>query len=174
MKMNIKNLIIVEGKDDQALLTNYINALIVKTNGYDISNHLIKLANHSKNILPCLIMTDPDASGEEIRQKLHAIIRNYIDINTSIYDCDKNSRKKGIAETKIEKILEKLRDYSANFDDSQHLAFDVIKSLSKEKLTFLANKINLEYINKKQFIKELNFLGYDEEEIANLICYGNK
>ena len=76
-KLKIKEAIIVEGRDDAAVLHQVTDALIIETHGFGIKKStwdLMKKAHSEKGLI---ILTDPDFSGEEIRKRilfLHRLI----------------------------------------------------------------------------------------------------
>lgn len=71
-RSRIKEAVIVEGRDDIAVVERAVDTLIIATHGFGIRKEtwaLIERAYKEKGII---ILTDPDYSGEEIRRKLTA------------------------------------------------------------------------------------------------------
>ena len=72
-KLKIKEAIIVEGRDDAAVLHQVTDALIIETHGFGIKKStwdLMKKAHSEKGLI---ILTDPDFSGEEIRKRISKV-----------------------------------------------------------------------------------------------------
>ena len=68
--MRIKEIIIVEGRDDTAAVKKSVDAVTIETHGYGITSRtweLIEKAYAEKGII---IFTDPDHAGRQIRKKL--------------------------------------------------------------------------------------------------------
>ena len=68
--MKIKEVIVVEGRDDTTAVTRALDCDTIETHGFGIRKEtwdLIERAYESRGII---IFTDPDHSGEEIRSKL--------------------------------------------------------------------------------------------------------
>ena len=68
--MKIKEIIIVEGRDDTAAVKKSVDAVTIETHGYGITRRtweLIEKAYAEKGII---IFTDPDHAGRQIRKKL--------------------------------------------------------------------------------------------------------
>lgn len=68
----IKEVIIVEGKDDEAAVKQAVDAEIIVTHGFGITQETykrIEVAYKNKGII---IFTDPDHAGENIRKKIAA------------------------------------------------------------------------------------------------------
>ena len=71
MKKKIKEVIVVEGKDDISAVKNAVDAEVFQVNGHAVrknkSIEILKLAYENKGLI---ILTDPDYAGEEIRKYL--------------------------------------------------------------------------------------------------------
>lgn len=66
--MKIKEIIVVEGKDDTVAIKRAVDADTIETNGSAIGEHVIeqvKLAQQKRGVI---IFTDPDYPGERIRK----------------------------------------------------------------------------------------------------------
>lgn len=66
--MKIKEIIVVEGKDDTVAIKRAVDADTIETNGSAIGDHVIeqvKLAQQKRGVI---IFTDPDYPGERIRK----------------------------------------------------------------------------------------------------------
>ena len=90
-------IIIVEGKSDEAFLSSYIGAVYVKTNGYSINKKDLDFINKYCGEKAPLILTDSDAAGMQIRDKINKTIKNGINVVVDIAKCNKNN-KHGVAE----------------------------------------------------------------------------
>ncbi len=70
--MKIKEIIIVEGRDDTAAINRAVEAQTIETHGFGISRktwELIEKAYEDPN-LGIIIFTDPDHAGDEIRRRV--------------------------------------------------------------------------------------------------------
>lgn len=71
-RKKIREAIVVEGRDDENVVSRAYDTLIICTHGFGITGEtwaLIAKAYEEKGII---VLTDPDFSGEEIRKKLTA------------------------------------------------------------------------------------------------------
>lgn len=69
----IKEVIVVEGRDDEAAVLRAVQAATIATHGFGIKKQtldLIRTAYEKKGII---IFTDPDHAGEQIRKRLSAL-----------------------------------------------------------------------------------------------------
>lgn len=64
----IKEIIVVEGRDDTAKIRQAVEADTIETNGSAVDNIILKQIQHAKTKRGVIIFTDPDYPGERIRQ----------------------------------------------------------------------------------------------------------
>jgi len=69
-KIQIKEAIVVEGRDDTAVLKQVTDALIIETHGFGIAKKTWELLEKAYSEKGLIILTDPDYSGEVIRKRL--------------------------------------------------------------------------------------------------------
>ncbi|RDW16842.1 ribonuclease M5 [Oceanobacillus chungangensis] len=65
--MKIKEVIVVEGRDDTARIRLAVNADTIETNGSAINKETLNQIKHAKEKRGIIIFTDPDYPGERIR-----------------------------------------------------------------------------------------------------------
>ena len=68
--MKIKEIIVVEGRDDTDAIKKSVDAVTIETHGYGITKatwELIEKAYKEKGII---VFTDPDHAGEQIRRRI--------------------------------------------------------------------------------------------------------
>ncbi|GAB3805438.1 ribonuclease M5 [Virgibacillus kimchii] len=65
--MKIKEIIVVEGKDDTAKIQQALDADTIETNGSAVNKEILKRIKHAKDKRGVIIFTDPDYPGERIR-----------------------------------------------------------------------------------------------------------
>ncbi len=65
--MKIKEIIVVEGRDDTAKITQSVCADTIETNGSAINDSVLKQIKHAKEKRGVIIFTDPDYPGDRIR-----------------------------------------------------------------------------------------------------------
>lgn len=69
-KLKIKEAIVVEGRDDAAVVSQIADALIIQTHGFGISHRTWSLLEKAYNEKGLIIFTDPDFAGEQIRKRI--------------------------------------------------------------------------------------------------------
>lgn len=65
--MKIKEVIVVEGRDDTAKITQAVDADTIETNGSAVNQEILGRIAHAKQKRGIIIFTDPDYPGERIR-----------------------------------------------------------------------------------------------------------
>ena len=109
MKYCFDGLIVVEGKDDVAFLSSFINSLYVTTRGNVIPTEELDFLNHL-NDKKIIVLTDSDQAGDKIRERLNKLLSNSINIRLDSIS-RKQKGKHGVAETTKEEVLNKLKPY---------------------------------------------------------------
>lgn len=66
--MKIKEIVVVEGKDDTVAIKRAIDADTIETNGSAISEETIERIRLAQKIRGVIVFTDPDYPGEKIRK----------------------------------------------------------------------------------------------------------
>lgn len=153
--MYLDGILVVEGKEDASYLSNYISSEIVMVNGYELSKATISYLKNKKVIL----LLDPDKAGREIREKLNKEILNSINVEVDISKCNRGI-KKGIAECQIDEVLQKLKAYAIEKQDSSSdITISDLYNLNlinnKELRDSVCEKLNLGKCNGKQLLKRL-------------------
>ena len=171
-------IIIVEGKSDEAFLSSYIDAVYVKTNGYSINKKDLDFINKYCGKKAPLILTDSDAAGVQIRDKINKTIKNGINVVVDIAKCNKNN-KHGVAECDINEIINILKEYFVEKELNNTIqTSDLIKLgvIDKDSRNYLCTAMSLGVCNNKTIIKRLNYIKTDVETIKKLMnnYYGNK
>ena len=65
--MQIKEIIVVEGKDDTTAIKRAVQADTIETNGSAISEETLKRIQHAQEKRGVIVFTDPDYPGRRIR-----------------------------------------------------------------------------------------------------------
>lgn len=173
--MEIKETIIVEGKNDAVRLKGMMDVNIITTDGTHLSKDKISLIKEAQQKCGVIIFTDPDYPGYMIRER----------INTSIPGC-KNAfitsdkarykGKVGIEHATKEEITNALANLVTYHVSESKISYENLRSLgligNKEsnKLRLCVSKhLNLGYCNGKTLLKRLNMLDINYEKLALIL-----
>ena len=169
MKLYLKGILVVEGKEDASYLSNYIASEIVVVNGFEIPESTISYLKDKRTIL----LLDPDEAGLKIRKQLKNLLPNSVDIEIDITKCNRGS-KNGVAECQIDELLSKLHKY---VDDEVKSSSDITESDlynlgligNKELRKKVCDKLNLGSCNGKTLYKRLLNNNISLEQLCEII-----
>lgn len=109
--MKIKEVIVVEGKDDTIAIKNAVNADTIETNGSAISMDTIEMIRKAQETRGVIVFTDPDFPGEKIRktiaEKVTGCKHAFISKENAVA---KKGRGLGVEHATSEVIREALKD----------------------------------------------------------------
>ena len=175
-KYYIDAVIVLEGSNDVSYLSSFIDSQFFVTNGYDINSEKLDFLKRVSEINKLIIFADNDKAGEIIANKIKTKINGaFVAKSEKIFK--KNSKKAGVAETKIEEIIRVLTPFISDASQKQKIRkynLDQIISLS-DNPNLMREKIINEYRlingNNRFLEQQLNMLKIDELEFRQK--YGN-
>ncbi|MED4373876.1 ribonuclease M5 [Bacillus licheniformis] len=162
--MKIKEIIVVEGRDDTAKIKSAVDADTIETNGSAIGEDVIKRIRLAQETRGVIILTDPDFPGEKIRKTIaekvpgckHAFLPKHL-------AKPKNKRGIGVEHASLEAIRECLMIVQEEMEatEPEIEARDLIEAgliggpLAKQRRERLGEILNIGYTNGKQLQKRL-------------------
>ena len=172
-KIKIKEIIIVEGRDDITALKRVVDAHIVALNGFSaLSKKTInKIVNLSKEN-ELILFTDPDYAGKKIRDTLKKYIPNIKHAFISRKDATKN-KNVGVENANDKAILEALQNLVTVKNENSGYTFTIQDLLenelcsgenAKKRRTELGNHLKIGYYNSKQLLNALNSFNITKEQ----------
>jgi ribonuclease M5 len=167
----IKEVIVVEGKDDISAVKRAVDADVISTSGFGITEATLQRIKSAAEKRGVIIFTDPDFAGEQIRRTISKKIPNckhaYLPRTEAVKDGDI-----GIENASPESIREALSKVKTEVEGNR-IEF-TIEDLIKNGLTGSANatklrdkvgrELGIGYGNAKQFLSRLNRYGITREE----------
>ncbi len=184
-KLQVKEAIIVEGRDDVDAVSKACDALIIATHGFGITKETWKLIDKAAREKGLLILTDPDFSGEEIRRRITA---EYPDAKQAYLPRSKALKKGDIgvenaAPEAIREVLEQAAALDTARSEKQadgsrpeplsgrdlcELGLDGTPG-SKGLRILVGAALGIGYGNAKTFRKKINYFGIDKDSIKEII-----
>lgn len=171
----IKEVIVVEGRDDEAAVRRAVTATTIATHGFGIKKEtfdLIERAYHDRGII---IFTDPDFAGEKIRKRLadkfpdskHA----YLPRQEAYKDGDigiENAIPQSIQEA-LSKARCTITEMKAEFTGQDMMRYGLTGGQgASEKRAELGKLLGIGYGNTKEFLNRLNQYGITREEFEKV------
>ena len=181
-KIKIKEIIVVEGRDDITAIKRVVDAHIIALNGFSALskktiNKMVELSQNNDLIL----FTDPDFAGKKIRDTLKRYIPNIKHAFVSRKDATRNDNI-GVENANDEAILDALKnvitanqDIENRFDISDLIDNGLVSgSNAKERRIMLGDLLKIGYYNAKQLLKALNSFNISREQFEKTVEEINK
>ena len=167
----IKEVIVVEGKNDTKNLKKYFDVETIETHGLGINSETIELIKEINSKRGVILMLDPDTPGEKIRNKINEAIPNLK--NVFLIKEEARTKKKVGVEHASKEVLEKALNNIVTYSDSKDsLSYDdyvdlgfVSKDDSSIKRDIISKKYHLGKCNAKTLFKRINILGLTKEDL---------
>lgn len=177
----VKEVIVVEGRDDADAIKKALDAEIIITGGFGFPKdlmHRIKLAAERRGVI---IFTDPDFAGEKIRNIISQKVKKCKHAFLPREKATKNDNI-GIENAKPKDIIDALKkarmestECRNEFTNRDLTMFGLIGVRdSAGKRDKLGKILGIGYCNSKQFLKRLNNYGITREEFQQGIERMNK
>lgn len=174
--MKIKEIIVVEGKNDKTHLNSFLDADVVTTNGSALDLKTLVFLKEINKKRGIIVLTDPDYAGEKIRNKIQDFVGDCKHVFVKKEDA-LGKNKIGIETTSKENILKALKEvvtFKKNEDIkiTQAELFEIGligASNSKEKRKQVCEYFHIGWCNGKTLLKRLSMLGVTIIEVKEVI-----
>ena len=172
----IKEVIVVEGRDDIAAVKKAVDAEMIAVGGFGINARVIARIKEAQKRKGVIVLTDPDFAGEKIRKiiakRVPGIKHAYIAQEDGIKGDDI-----GVENATPEVIIEALNrakitveDREPTFDYQDIIFFKLTGDVSsKERRLKLGKKLGIGYGNANQMLSRLNNYCITKEEFIKAI-----
>ncbi len=167
----IKQIIVVEGRDDERAVRSAVNAQVIRTSGYGICKETWDRIDRAIRGPGIIIFTDPDNAGELIRNRIK---KRYPLALHAYLTCNEAKRGEDIgienaSPQSIRQALGKARCEEKDKKDTftvRDLAYFGLEgsSGSRERRARLGFSLGIGYGNAKTFLQRLNSYGITREE----------
>lgn len=171
-KKIISQIVVVEGKSDTAKLKSIFDVETIETNGLNLSPKKMAYIKKMANQRGIILFLDPDSVGEKIRKMIMNNVDNAYNCFINKNDMKPNSKKIGIAEAKVEAIVDAFENILKFNKKNESISWNQYLNLnlnSKDKRLFLSSKLKISYANHKQMFKRLNMLNLKFEDISKIL-----
>lgn len=172
----IKEVILVEGKDDISAVKAALDAEVIATNGFGYKRELIDTLRSLVKRRGIIILTDPDYAGEQIRRDIDKKVKGckhaFLPQGKAIKKDDigiENASKEDIIRA-IEKARPVEVERVDNFTKEDLIMCGLIgQNNSRELRDLLGHELGIGYGNGKQFLNRLNSFGISKEEFIEAV-----
>lgn len=174
--MKIKEVIIVEGRDDTAKIKQAVDADTIETNGSAINQAILAQIKHAKEKRGVIIFTDPDYPGERIR---HIIDQAVPGCKHAFLTREKARAKHpqhkslGIEHATIKDIQQALADVyeltekkESDIQQADLLAYGLVGGpRASRRRTRLGELLQIGHMNGKQLLKRLTMFQISKKQL---------
>lgn len=184
VRLRIKELIVVEGKDDTTAIKRSVEADTIETNGSAISKETLVKIQHAQEKRGVIVFTDPDYPGRRIR----AIIEEHVPgVKHAFLSKEKtiakNGKGLGIEHAKEEDIRQALANVytpKTELDVVPEIPLEILVEgklighpNSKERRTKIGELLKIGYTNGKQLQKRLSIFQISRQQLEEAILQLN-
>ncbi|QGH32639.1 ribonuclease M5 [Gracilibacillus salitolerans] len=178
--MKVKEIIVVEGKDDTAKLKQALDVDTIETNGSAINKDILEQIAHAKNKRGVIVFTDPDYPGQRIRQIIDQHVPGckhaFLTKEEAIPD-RKQHKSLGIEHASLEVLREALHQVyeltengETEITKSDLIRFGLIGGNgSRERRKKLGQQLRIGHINAKQLLKRLQMFQIAKDEFEQVM-----
>ena len=167
----IKEVIVVEGKNDTKRLKGFFEVDTIETHGLGLGKDTIEYIREINDKRGVILLLDPDAPGEKIRRRLNDSIPNLR--NAFILKEDARTKKKVGVEHANKEVLEKALnnlisygDYRESISLGEFIELGLSgKSDSASRREKVIKRYHLGKCNAKTLLKRLNMLGISKKDL---------
>lgn len=172
----IKEVIIVEGRDDVTAVKKAVDAEVIAVGGFGINAKVIGRIKEAQKRQGVIVLTDPDFAGEKIRKIIskrvpeakHAYIsraEGTREDDIGVENASPEAIIKALQNAKCE-VKEKREEF--NMQDLFYFKL-MGDNKSKERREALGKELRIGYGNAAQFLARLNNYGITKEEFADAV-----
>lgn len=177
----IKEVIVVEGRDDITAVKRAVEAEVIAVGGFGINEKVIEIIKEAHKRQGVIVLTDPDFAGEKIRKiiskRIPDVKHAYISKAEGLKDGDI-----GVENASPESIISALKEAKCELKTKRE-AFTMADMMyfglsgredSKERRQKLGKALRIGYGNANQFLTRLNNYGITKEEFIKALEKINK
>ncbi|WP_404450794.1 ribonuclease M5 [Virgibacillus necropolis] len=176
--MTIKEIIVVEGRDDTAKIRLAVDADTIETNGSAINQTTLKQIQHAQAKRGVIIFTDPDYPGQRIRNIINEHVPGCKHAFLTRDDARaKNNKGIGIEHASIESIQKALQDVYElkEFYESDICKEDLVEYglIGGPRASYRRKRLNellqIGHTNGKQLLKRLTMFQITHNQFEQAI-----
>ncbi|KMK74475.1 ribonuclease M5 [Alkalihalobacillus pseudalcaliphilus] len=176
--MKVKEVIVVEGRDDTVAIKRAVDADTIETNGSAINESTLRQIELAQQRRGVIILTDPDYPGERIRK----IIENRVNGCKHAFLTKKEALSKrggnlGVENASPDSIRQALQDIREQYDAPEEMITrqDLLQAgliagpLARQRREKLGEKLKIGYANGKQLHRRLQTFHIQAQEFAEAL-----
>lgn len=159
----IKEIIVVEGKDDIRAVKKAVDAEIIAVHGFGLNEYSINLIKKACQDRGVIILTNPDYAGEQIRKRITKIAKNAKQAYIMREEGEKNGDI-GVENASEEAIRNALKNAHASISEKREefTTRDLLDNKlmghneSKDRRTIVCKELGIGYCSARNLLNRLN------------------
>ena len=172
----IKEVIVVEGRDDITAVKRAVEAEVISVGGFGINKKVLDKIREAQKRQGVIVLTDPDFAGEKIRRiiakRIVGVKHAYISQKEGMKGDDigiENAEPATIIRA-LQKAKCEVKEKSVEFTMQDMVFFKLTgDSNSRDRRDILGKELGIGYSNAAQFMSRLNNYGITKEEFVEAI-----
>ena len=184
--MKIKEIIVVEGRDDTTAIQRAVDADTIETNGSAIGESVLKRIALAKERRGVIILTDPDYPGERIRKIVsksipgckHAFLPKEDAISKKGDDLGVENATPEAIRLALQSVHKENQDQGETAPlivwEDLHAAGLIAGKNARRSRERLGEELSIGYANGKQLLKRLHMFQIDIEEFRKALMTVSK
>ena len=169
----IKEVIVVEGRDDITAVKRAVDAEVIAVGGFGINAKVISKIKEAQKRQGVIVLTDPDFAGEKIRRIISKRVPEakhaYISRDEGTKDGDigvENATPESIIRA-LEGAKFEVKEKREEFNIEDMLFFKLTGDIkAKERRVAIGKELGIGYGNANQMLSRLNNYGITREEFV--------
>jgi len=169
----IREVIVVEGKEDTASIRRAVEADTIETGGSAINRETLERIRLAQERRGVIVLTDPDHPGERIRKIISAEVPGckHAFLTRDEARCGREIGVEHAAPEAIRRALAEVRTEFGGLESDLEWSDLMDAGLvahpdAAERRLELGNRLRIGYCNGKQFFKRCRMFGITKEELA--------
>ncbi|MBF7097810.1 ribonuclease M5 [Alkalibacter sp. M17DMB] len=170
----MKELIVVEGKDDISAVKNAVEAQVIQTSGLGLEEKTFNIIEKAVNTTGVIILTDPDYAGEKIRRMINERVPGCKNAfipkkegtkngNVGVENASPQAIREAIDNVKVTATAAKAEH---TMESIMHLGL-LFGEGSKERRQIVGDRLGIGPVNGKQFLNRINSFGISLRELED-------
>lgn len=175
--MKVREVIVVEGKHDEALLKRCFECDVIVTGGLALSDDALERIRYAQQERGVIILTDPDSPGNRIRERINQTVAGCVNVFLDKKQA-RTDRKVGVEHASMAVIMEALQHRITFTEETETITAGDMYELglsgqpeSRHRRTVLGQALHLGDGNAKTMRRRLNAARTTKEQIKEIL-YG--
>ncbi len=173
----IKEVIVVEGRDDTAAVKRAVRAETIETRGSALNEETLEIIRLAQELRGVIVFTDPDYAGEKLRKQISSEIPGVKHAFVT-QAAAKGKSDIGVENASVQTIQEALTAAKAEWieESDEIISWEMLVDAgligepnSRARRELLCNRLGIGYCNAKQLYKRLLIFQISEEKFQSAL-----